>query len=49
MRKRWAGHVARNWEKKYVYRIVIGNPEEKSHSGDIVVGRMIILKFILKT
>jgi hypothetical protein len=28
-RMRWAGHVARIWEKRNAYRILVGKPEEK--------------------
>jgi hypothetical protein len=27
-RIRWTGHVARIWEKRNVYRILVGKPEE---------------------
>jgi hypothetical protein len=30
---RWAGYVARRGEKKYVYRILVRNPEEKRPLG----------------
>jgi hypothetical protein len=26
---RWAGHVARMWENRNTYRILVGNPERK--------------------
>jgi hypothetical protein len=32
-RMRWAGHVARIGEKRYAYRIVVGNPEGKRPLG----------------
>jgi hypothetical protein len=32
-RMRWAGHVARMWETKNAYRILMGNPEEKRPLG----------------
>ena len=32
-RMRWAGHVARMGERRGVYRILVGNPEEKSPLG----------------
>jgi hypothetical protein len=32
-RMRWAGHVARMGEKKNVYRLLVGNPEEKRSLG----------------
>jgi hypothetical protein len=28
-RMRWAGHVARMWERKNAYRILVGKPEGK--------------------
>jgi hypothetical protein len=33
-RMSWAGHVARMGEKRGVYRVLVGNPEGKSHLGD---------------
>jgi hypothetical protein len=33
-RMRWAGHVARVWERRGVYRIFVGKPE-----GNILLGR----------
>jgi hypothetical protein len=30
MRIRWAGHVARMGEKRNVYRLLVGKPEEKT-------------------
>ena len=32
-RIRWAGHVARNWEKRGVYRNLVGKPEGKRPLG----------------
>jgi hypothetical protein len=32
-RMRWAGHVARIWEKRNAYRILVGNPEGKRPLG----------------
>jgi hypothetical protein len=32
-RMRWAGHVARNGEKRYTYRILVGKPEGKRPLG----------------
>jgi hypothetical protein len=32
-RMRWAGHVARIWEKRNVYRILMGMPEGKTPLG----------------
>jgi hypothetical protein len=28
-RMRWAGHVARMWERRCVYRVLVGKSEEK--------------------
>jgi transcription termination factor 2 len=30
---RWAGHVARMWEKRNAYRILVGKPEDKRPLG----------------
>jgi hypothetical protein len=30
---RWAGHVARIWEKRNAYRILVGQPEGKRPRG----------------
>jgi hypothetical protein len=30
-RMRWAGHVARMGEKRNVYRLLVGKPEEEDH------------------
>jgi hypothetical protein len=32
-RMRWAGHVARMWEKKNAYRVLVGKPEGKRPLG----------------
>ena len=32
-RMRWAGHVARMWEKRSVYRVLVGKPERKKPLG----------------
>jgi hypothetical protein len=32
-RMRWAGHVARMWEKRNVYRLLVGKPEGKRPLG----------------
>jgi hypothetical protein len=31
MRMKWAGHVARMGEKRNVYRLLVGKPEERDH------------------
>ena len=42
---RWAGHVARMWERRGV---LVGKPEGKNHLGDPGVDVRIILRWILK-
>jgi hypothetical protein len=32
-RMRWAGHVARMWEGRGVYRVLVGRPEDKRSLG----------------
>jgi hypothetical protein len=32
-RMRWAGHIARMWEKRNAYRILVGKPEGKRPLG----------------
>jgi hypothetical protein len=32
-RMRWAGHVARMWEKRNAYRILVGKPKRKRPLG----------------
>jgi hypothetical protein len=32
-RMKWAGHVARMWEKRNVYRLLVGKPEGKTALG----------------
>jgi hypothetical protein len=33
IKRRWAGHVARIWEKRNSYRILVGKPEGKRPLG----------------
>jgi len=40
---RWAGHVARMGERRGVYRILLGKPEERDHLGDPGADGRIIL------
>jgi hypothetical protein len=47
-RMRWAGHVARIWEKRNVYRLLIEKPEGRRHLEDQEGGKWIILKWILQ-
>jgi hypothetical protein len=42
-RMRWAGHEARMGEKRYAYRILVGNPEG-DHKEDQDVGGWAILE-----
>jgi hypothetical protein len=30
-RKRWTGHVARMWEKRNAYRLLVVKPQERDH------------------
>ena len=46
-RMRWAGYVARIWERKGVYGVLVGKPEGKDHLGDPGVDGRIILRWIL--
>jgi len=43
-RMRWAGHVAPMGERRGVYRVLVGNLEEKDHSGDPGVNGRTILR-----
>jgi len=45
-RMRWAGHVARMGEERGVYRVLVGKPEGRNHSGDLGVDGWIILGWI---
>ena len=36
-RMRWAGHVARVDEERWVYRVLLGKPEGRGHWGDLGV------------
>jgi hypothetical protein len=45
---RWAGHVACVAEMINACKILLGNPEGKSHSEDLDVDGRIMLKCILK-
>jgi hypothetical protein len=35
-RMRWAGHIARMWEKRNAYRILVRKPEGNTESGKLV-------------
>jgi hypothetical protein len=43
-RMSWAVHVARVWERRGVYWVLVGKPEGKSHLGDPVLDGRIILR-----
>ena len=45
---RWAGHVARLGESRGVYRVLVGQPEGKSHLEDPGVDGRIILRRIFR-
>jgi len=45
---RWAGHVARLGERKYVYMVLVGKPEGKRPLGRPGVGGRIILRLIFR-
>jgi hypothetical protein len=45
---RWAGHVAHIGERRGVYRVLVGNREERDLWGDSGVDGRIILRWIFK-
>jgi len=45
---RWAGHVARVGERRGVYGVLVGNPEEKDHLENLGVDGRIILRWIFR-
>jgi hypothetical protein len=47
-RMRWAGHVVKMREKKNTYRLLMLNPEGKSHQEDQDVGGWTVLSWILE-
>jgi len=47
-RMRWAGHVARMWQGKGVYRVLVGKSEERNHLQDLGLDGRIILKCIFR-
>ena len=47
-RMRWAGHVARNGEKRGVYRVLVGKPEGKRPLGRPRIEWRIILRWIFR-
>jgi hypothetical protein len=44
----WAGHVARIWERRGAYWVLLGIPEGKGHLGDPGVDKKIILRWIFR-
>jgi len=47
-RMRWAGHVACMGERRGVYRVLVGKPEERDHLEDPGVYGRIILRWICR-
>ena len=47
-RMRWAGHVACMGDRRSIYRILVGKPEERDHLGDPDVDGRIILRRIFR-
>ena len=47
-RMRWAGNVARKGERRGVYRILVGKPEEKNNLEEPGVDGRIILRWIFR-
>ena len=45
---RWAEHVPRMGEKRRVYRVLVGKPEERDKLGDPGVDGSIILRWIFR-
>jgi len=45
-RMRWAGHVARMGEERWVYRVVVGKQEGKNHCGNLGVDGLILFGWI---
>jgi hypothetical protein len=44
----WAGHVARVGERRGIYRILVGKPEEQEHLGELGVDGRLILRWIFR-
>ena len=47
-RIKWAGHVARVGERRGVYSVLVGKPEERDHLGDPGVDGRIMLRWIFR-
>ena len=45
---RWPGHVARVWERRGAYMVLVEKPEVRNHLEDLGVDGRIILKSIFK-
>jgi len=47
-RMRWAGHVARMGERRVLYRVLVGKPEERDHLEEPGIDGRIILRWIFR-
>jgi hypothetical protein len=47
IRRRWARHVARIWERRGPHKVLVGNPEGKDHFVPPDVDWSVILRLIL--
>jgi len=47
-RMRWAGHVARMWERRGLYRVLMGTVRERDHLEDPRVDGRIILIWVFR-
>jgi len=45
----WAGHVARMWERRGAYSVLVGRPEGKNHLEDLDIDGRIILKCMFRS
>ena len=45
---RWAGRVARVEERRGVYRVLVGKPEEKNHLEDPGIDGRVIFRWIFR-
>jgi len=44
----WAGHVERIGERRSVYRVLVGKPEEIDHLEDLGLSGSIIIRWIFR-
>ena len=44
----WAGHVERIGERRSVYRVLVGKPEEIDHLEDLGLSWSIIIRWIFR-